>query len=132
MDIAPNFKVTDFQCHCAACAEDPSRPRTKDEVIIAVQAIRDFLGKPIVVSRGVSCEAHNKAVGGAEDSRHLPSHRDAVDIAVDNASDAYDIVQVAMFELNFSERFTAYEVCKKHVHLDMRPGPYLFIAGDGD
>lgn len=118
-----NFKLTDFQCHCPACADDPSRPYTKIGVMRAVQALRDRLGKPLVVTRGVSCVAHNKSVGGAGDSRHLPEHADAVDIATADAHEAYVVVYGAI-----QGGWTALRVYGGHVHMDMRPGEVIFIA----
>lgn len=120
----PNFKLSDFQCHCEDCAHDPNRPHTKPEVMGAVQAIRDRLGQPLRVTRGVSCAAHNEAVGGAKDSRHLVQHADAVDLAVTNAHEAYLIVSAAI-ALGF---FTVIRVYPHHVHVDARPGLKQFLA----
>ena len=119
-----NFKVEDFQCHCPACAHDPSRPYTKTEVMRAVQALRDRMREPLVITRGVSCAAHNKAVGGAGDSRHLPQHADAVDIACADSHEAFIIINYALNQGDF----TAFRVYPHHVHLDARPGKAMFIA----
>ncbi len=118
-----NFILTDFQCRCEDCAHDPDRPHTKPEVMAAVQALRDRLGKPVTVSRGVSCEAHNQAVGGAGDSRHLPQHADAVDIAVADSHEAFVVVYGAILG-----GWNVLRVYEHHVHLDMRPGLVRFLA----
>lgn len=122
--ILPNFKLSDFQCHGAECAHDSNRLHSKNEVMAGVQAIRDFLGEPLRVTRGVSCAIHNKAAGGAPDSRHLPEHRDAVDIACADSQEAYRIVNAAIRQ----RFFTTLRVYAGHVHLDARLGPYSFIA----
>lgn len=123
-----NFKLSDFQCHCEACAHDPNRPHTKPEVMAAVQALCDSMGQPVRISRGVSCESHNQSVGGASDSRHLPQHADAIDAGVADSHEAYLIVRMAMYNGDF----TAYRVYPHHVHLDMRPGPARFIASPAE
>ncbi len=123
-DVTANFNKADFQCHCAACASDELRPATKIEVVQAVQRIRDYFRAPISISRGVSCEEHNRAIGGAHDSRHLPEHADAVDIETPGSIEAALIVQFAYLEGTFS----TFRVYEHHVHLDARPGPRRFIA----
>lgn len=128
-DITTNFNLRDFQCHCPRCADNPARPHTKIEVINELQVVRDVHGKPMVVSRGVSCAAHNKEVGGASDSRHLPEHADAVDIECASSAEAYDLVD-SFVAYNQHVTWTL-RVYKDHVHADRRPGPPLFIASPG-
>lgn len=119
-----NFKIWDFQCHCDACAHDDNRPFTNVAVMEAVQALRDRLGKPLRISCGVRCAAHNKAVGGESDSRHLPEHADAVDIAIADSHAAWEVVQAAMD----IEEFNCFRVYQHHVHVDCRIGPRRFLA----
>lgn len=124
--ISQNFDVWEYQCRCAACAENPGRPVTDQRLVDYVQTIRDRTGKPLIVACGVRCEAHNRAVGGAPDSRHLPRHRDAVDIAYSSSQEAYELVYHAMISGNF----TCIEACKGHIHLDIRPAsePILLVS----
>lgn len=126
-DIAKNFNRSEFLCHCSICAEKPSRPSTKIEVINALQAVRDIYGKPIRVTRGVSCAAHNVAVGGARDSRHLEQHADAVDLAYNGGQEAFELVAALIEE----GRFTVIIVYPHHIHADMRPGARRFLASPG-
>ncbi len=122
-----NFDRADFKCRCDTCAKDPDSPVTINAVIAAVQRLRDRLGAPVSISRGVSCAEHNKAVGGAPDSRHLPEHRDAVDINTYGSSAlAMRIVTGAIAE----PAFTCIRVYDHHVHLDCRPlaGVRWFLA----
>lgn len=124
-DVAKNFDKSDFQCHCVVCREDPARPASKPEVISAVQDVRDLLGKPLIITRGVSCAAHNAAIGGSRDSRHLPHHADAVDLASHSSEEAYRIMRA----LILLGQFTLIEVCGRHIHADMRPGEKRLIIG---
>lgn len=122
--ITANFDATDFQCRCTACFDKPARPITRVGMVYSIQALRDRLGKPIVVACGVRCPPHNQAIGGAPDSRHLPSHCDAVDIAVTGSEERYEVVKAAI-ELG---EFTCIEVCAEHVHLDQRPGKQIMLV----
>lgn len=124
-----NFELADFQCRCAECQKNPDRPHTKLEVIHAVQKLRTALGIPLVISCGVRCAAHNAAVAGAPDSRHLPEHADAIDIAVADPQEAMRVLSRAMVAGDYQREpvplfryhWTAFERGKHHVHLDARP-----------
>lgn len=122
-----DFDLDDFRCKCSMCAENPMRPATKMPVIQAVQSLRDYLSRPLIVTCGVRCPAHNQAVGGAPDSRHLPEFADAVDIYTDNSREADQIME-AVYHLS---RFTVKEVCAHHIHLDQRPGIPRCFPGSG-
>jgi hypothetical protein len=123
-DLTANFDKRDFQCRCPTCAADGLRPATKISVVEAVQRIRDAIGSPLVVSRGVSCASHNEDIGGAKDSRHLPEHADAVDIVTFDSAHAAMIVMAAIKD----QTFTTFLVEAHHIHLDARPGPRRFLA----
>jgi hypothetical protein len=122
-DISAHFKVSDFQCHCANCAENPARPHTKTPVVLELEVVRAYYGKPILITRGVSCTAHNAAIGGASDSRHLPEHADGVDIRHGGPTDAYQLVAALM-----KVGCPVIRVYQHHVHADWRPGPRMFLA----
>lgn len=47
-----------------------------------LQALRDLLGKPLIVNSAYRSEAHNRAVGGAKNSYHLKA--EAFDVRMDN------------------------------------------------
>lgn len=123
-NISPNFNRGDFTCHCPRCGVDPLRPATRQEVIDDVQHIRDLLGEPLIIDRGVSCAAHNASVGGASDSRHLPQYADAVDFRATDSVQAYNIVRALVLQ----RRFTFIEVAKGHIHADQRPGLFHLIC----
>ncbi len=126
-DLTKNFSRSDFLCHCVVCAENPARPSTKIEVVHALQDVRDVYGKPIIVTRGVSCSAHNASLGGVSDSRHLEKHADAVDLAHNSGEEAFELVS-ALMTLG---KFTVLRVYPKHIHADMRPGSRRFLASPG-
>jgi hypothetical protein len=70
---AQNFHYQEFRL------DNTGDPRVRRSVGLAAQAYRDKFGPTIILSSGRSVE-HNRAVGGATDSRHLfPAHWDAID-----------------------------------------------------
>ena len=46
-----------------------------------LDAFRERVGEPVYINSGIRCAAHNAAVGGADDSRHM--YGDAADIRCD-------------------------------------------------
>jgi Peptidase M15/Putative peptidoglycan binding domain len=70
---ARNFHYQEFRL------DNTGDPRVRRRVGLAAQAYRDKFGVTTIVSSARSVE-HNRAVGGASDSRHLfPAHWDAID-----------------------------------------------------
>ena len=75
---AKNFRYAEFRL------DNKGEPRVRRSVALAAQAYRDKFG-PTTIIRSSSTKEHNKAVGGAPNSRHLfPDHWDAVDVSPQN------------------------------------------------
>lgn len=66
-DLSKNFNRAEFKCKCGSCVQVGPDPR----LIAEMQAIRDDLGKSIVVNSGHRCVAYNARVGGAPKSQHI-------------------------------------------------------------
>lgn len=120
--VTENFKFSDFRCRCHKCIDNQESPITKMKTIAALQRARDRFGKPIIVTRGVSCKEHNAEIGGAPDSRHLPEHADAFDVLVTDSREAWLLVAAFM-----AESLTV-RVYEDHIHCDDRPEGPFFIA----
>jgi hypothetical protein len=72
---AKNFHYQEFRI------DNKGDPRVRRQVALAAQAYRDQFG-PTTILRSSSTSAHNQAIGGAKDSRHLyPDHWDAIDVS---------------------------------------------------
>ena len=89
-----------------------NRPRTKEEekrvienlkalCMEVLQPLRDFLGKPVVISSGYRCAELNKAVGGVKNSQHMKG--EAADIHVENTEHLLKIMHFIMDETNFDQ-----------------------------
>ena len=72
--LSPNFTLSEFQCRCCGAV------RVDPELVRKLQQLRDRIGKPIAITSGYRCPAHNRAVGGATQSQHLTGK--AADITV--------------------------------------------------
>lgn len=81
--LSTNFKSNEFDCHGIGCC-DITLIDTK--LIDYLQKIRNHFGQPITINSGYRCSFHNKAVGGANGSRHTKG--EAADIAVKNTPPA--------------------------------------------
>ena len=65
------------------------------EAMDKLQALRNKLGKPLIINSGYRSPEHNKAVGGAKDSKHMVGI--AFDVRMDNHDpDAYIAAALAV------------------------------------
>lgn len=72
----PNFSPAEIACRGSGSL------RINEEALHKLQALRDRLGKPLIVRSAYRSPAHNRAVGGATRSKHLDGA--AFDIAMAN------------------------------------------------
>lgn len=74
--LSEHFDASEFTCHhCGAGADKISR-----RLIELLEKLRTACGdKPLHINSGYRCEAHNRAIGGAQDSQHM--HGTAADVA---------------------------------------------------
>lgn len=78
-DLSEHFSKHEFACKCG-CGYFVVEP----ELITKLELMRKFTDQPILIHRGCSCPAHNKAVGGKDHSYHLTGK--AADIEIMNTS----------------------------------------------
>ncbi len=62
-----HFEPYEFRCRCGTCGGES----VAAALVLRLDAAREAFGRPIYVTSGRRCEAHNLRVGGAERSRHL-------------------------------------------------------------
>ena len=73
--VGQYFNSSEFACACCK-QSNPSQL-----LVSILDAVRKRLGVPLRISSGVRCESHNKSIGGASQSWHIP--RDGVGYAAD-------------------------------------------------
>lgn len=80
------FKDSEFQCKCGKCDIMPVMPSLRN----ILNKARAHFGKPITITSGWRCPAHNKAVGGAEYSYHQFGMAADIKIKDVTPEDAYE------------------------------------------
>ena len=70
-----NFKLKEFSCH-----DGSDVVKIDSDLIIKLQALRDIIGKPIVINSGYRTTEYNKQIRGASRSQHI--YGKAADIAI--------------------------------------------------
>lgn len=75
-----HFEKSEFACKCGGryCNGFPAEPEKR--VVEVLETVREYAGKPVIISSGVRCSNHNKNVGGVGDSYHKTGR--AVDFSV--------------------------------------------------
>lgn len=74
-----HFNYGEFTCHCG-CGYNTIDIR----LVKILDDIRDHYGKPAIITSGVRCKKHNRAVGGVENSWH--TRRKAADFYINGIS----------------------------------------------
>lgn len=113
MQLSDHFKSEEFACHHCGLSVPSS------ELVAALERLRSIVGKPLRIVSGTRCTTHNRAVGGAKNSRHLPKWRgqrsEAADIPAGYATIA-QAKQAGLTGIGYRGRDQAV------VHVDTRPG----------
>ena len=65
-DLTDHFSRAEFACG-DGCGKDDIHP----EVVERLQAVRNIFGKPMAITSGVRCAAHNEQEGGVRNSAHV-------------------------------------------------------------
>jgi zinc D-Ala-D-Ala carboxypeptidase len=84
------FKLDEFYCKCGKC--EPHTP--SPTILFMLNEARSLAGIPFIISSGLRCPQHNRAVGGTLDSEHISG--EGVDIAVSSAWERFKILEALM------------------------------------
>ena len=104
--MSEHFKLSEFACpHCGA-------NNIKPEFIDRLEEVRKVYGKPMYITSGYRCAAHNAAVGGVDSSAHTEGL--AADVACSFAGDRMRLVEIAI-----GEGFRRIGIAKTFIHLDI-------------
>lgn len=93
--LSPSFTLGEFtrsrQAEKHGIVNNPSRNNIeamRNLCVTVLQPLRDFYGKPIIISSGYRCKTLNRIVGGSPSSQHLKG--EAADIVFPNLNTAVD------------------------------------------
>lgn len=107
--LASRFTRAEMACRCGCGAAEMA-----PELVSMLQAVRERLGRAVVVTSGRRCPAHNDAVGGKQGSEHLTGH--GVDVRTLSGRERYEVVAAAL-----TVGFTRIGVAREFVHLGVSP-----------
>ena len=107
--ITLNFRVWEHECSCGQCLFQACDP----DLYSKLEEVRELMNRPLRISSGYRCEAHNKKVGGSPKSKHMEGI--AVDIAAQNLDHAEHLALAGA-----AVGFGGIGVYSRWVHLDMR------------
>ncbi len=110
--LSENFHKGEFACNCCGRIHADGVP---DALVDALEAIRArFDGKPVNVNSGYRCPAHNQAVGGATQSRHMEG--DAADLWIEGVdpSEVYKVADEIIGDSGGVGRYNTF------THIDVR------------
>ena len=65
MKLSANFRSDEFSCSCGCGYQTPD-----PALVAALQALRDSLACPVVITSGCRCAAYNAQIQGAKASQH--------------------------------------------------------------
>lgn len=83
-----------------------------------LQPLRDFLGKPVVVSSGYRCRELNEKVGGVSKSQHLTG--EAADIMVKDRHELIEIMRFIMDDTVFDQLIREKSATGEWVHVSYK------------
>ncbi len=107
------FKRNDpfIGCSCGSCGGFPVEP--EKILLVLADRVRGHFGAPLIPTSTVRCKAHNAAVGGVKNSRHLLGK--AMDFRVKNVP----AETVLAYVKKQPEIRYAYQVNHRVVHMDI-------------
>lgn len=119
-----HFKAAELACPCCGLS------RVSPRLLVALEDLRARLGhRPIIVTSGFRCPAHNRAVGGSPGSRHLVGQ--AADVIVPGLDFRTVWTQARLVPALVRGGIGLYPD-SGHVHLDVRPdGPARWAVRSG-
>lgn len=111
--LSKDFNRSEFTCKCG-CGYNFINPA----LVNMLQAIRDAMGEPVIVTSGCRCKEHNAKVGGVENSYHLKGL--AADITCKSgASKLFNVIRTLREDGRLPELgFCQYYHGKNFVHVD--------------
>jgi len=93
-EISSPFSFAEFTCRCGCGTVDVDK-----KFLAKLEMARQIANIPFIVTSGTRCIAHNNAVGGVDDSAHLPPTH-ACDIYIGNSSDRY-VTLISLIRVGF-------------------------------
>ena len=96
--LSAHFSVKEFACPCCGACNVDKR------LLDLLEAMRADLGRPLVITSGCRCPAHNREIGGAPNSEHIAWRKEpgveafctAADLKAPSSAARFDLVRAAL------------------------------------
>ena len=111
------FSSAEFKCQCGKCGEH----KMSQEFLDKLDTARSISKTPYKITSGYRCKAHNKAVGGHENSLHVQGT--AVDILADTDRKR-SVILIGLIGAGFTHIGIASNFI--HVDLSKKVGCWLY------
>lgn len=129
MELTRNFSLEEMlRSDTAKRCGITNKPKAEEETEVVenlkalcvevLQPLRDFLGKPVVVSSGYRCRELNEKVGGVSNSQHLTG--EAADIRVKDRHELIEIMRFIMDETVFDQLIREKSATGEWVHVSYK------------
>jgi uncharacterized protein YcbK (DUF882 family) len=105
------FKRKEFACKCGC-----GFATVDVELLDVLENVREHFGSPVTINSACRCDAHNKAVGGADGSKHK------LGIAADIVVKGFEPKEVADYVQNVLGDSCGLGRYKTFTHVDVRSG----------
>jgi len=124
MNLSKNLTRNEIVCRCG-CGFDRIAP----ELVETFQAIRDFIGRSMIVTSGCRCRTHNARVGGVANSAHITG--EGMDLRVEGwaARFLYQRIQAAHAAGLLPRLQYCYIIVDSAVHIGVDKKPRTSIWG---
>lgn len=110
-----HFSESELSCHGVACCGGANE--VKQELLDALEAFREVVGRPVVMDCAYRCHMHNSAVGGAPGSEHPDGI--AADIKVSGMT-ALEMYRAALKVPAFANGGIGVAENQGYIHVDTR------------
>ena len=129
MELTRNFSLEEMlRSDTAKRCGITNKPKAEEETEVVenlkalcvevLQPLRDFLGKPVVISSGYRCRELNEKVGGVSNSQHLTG--EAADIRVKDRHELIEIMRFIMDDTVFDQLIREKSATGEWVHVSYK------------
>lgn len=92
MKLSEHFDSSEFACKCG-CGGMDNGAGVNPKLVQVLERMRQYIGKPLVLSCAYRCPTHNAEVGGVSNSQHV--FGTAADVQLPEGMTVDELAQVA-------------------------------------
>jgi len=116
--LSDNFSIAEWVCKCGC-----NFLEINDDLVNAMQNLRDYVARQVIIHCVCRCKDHNHDIGGVKGSKHT------LGLAADFHVRGMDNEELHEIVKNNKFGFSGLGIYKWGVHADTRKGPYAYWEG---